>query len=248
MPKPRHETHRLSVELHLPDLPEVPISLGPAPGGTAHAPTPWHLRLRDALSSYLPLLLMALLALATWWLVKNSPHPERVTPPRVLTSEPDYTMRQFAVERFDAGGRLKLRIEGALLRHFPDTDRIEIDGATIRAYAPDGRVTLATARRALGNGDGSEIQLLGGAEVTAQDASGVPLVMRGEFLHAFLVTERVKSHLPVVVRQGGSELRAAGLEYDHTTRRLNLKGPLRAVMTPRAVQRTTAGKAPTVQP
>jgi lipopolysaccharide export system protein LptC len=223
----------LSVELHLPDLPEVPISLGPAAGAPPRARTPWHLRLRDALSSYLPLLLMALLALATWWLVKNSPRPEAARPAAAVSSEPDYTMTQFAVERFDASGRLKLRIEGAQLRHFPDTDRIEIEGAQIRAYAPDGRVTLATAKRALGNGDGSEIQLLGGAEVTAQDGSGVPLVMKGEFLHAFLVTERVKTHLPVTVRQGGSEFRAAGLEYDHAARRLDLKGPLRAVLSPR---------------
>ena len=238
----------MSVELHLPDLPEVPISLGPAPGAAPRVPTPWHLRLRDALSSYLPLLLMAALALATWWLVKNSPRPEQAQPARGVSSEPDYTMTQFAVERFDAGGRLKLRIEGAQLRHFPDTDRIEIEGATIRAYAPDGRVTLATARRALGNGDGSEVQLLGGAEVTAQDASGVPLVMRGEFLHAFLVTERIKSHLPVQVRQGGAELRAAGLDYDHTARRLELKGPLRAVLTPRVPPRPAPAKAAGARP
>ena len=223
----------MSVELHLPDLPEVPISLGPADSRPPRVAMPWHLRLRDALSSYLPLLLMTLLALATWWLVKNSPRPSPAPPQRAMSSEPDYTMTQFAIERFDAGGRLKLRIEGARLRHFPATDRIEIDGAQIRAFTPDGRVTLATAQRALGTGDGSEIQLLGGAEVTAEDSAGAPLVMRGEFLHAFLVTERVKSHLPVLVRQGGSELRAAGLEYDHTSRRLDLKGPLRAVLPPR---------------
>lgn len=230
----------MSVELHLPDLPEVPISLGPAADAPPRAPTPWHLRLRDALSSYLPLLLMALLALATWWLVKNSPRPEAARPVAAVSSEPDYTMSQFTVERFDATGRLKLRIEGAQLRHFPDTDRIEIEGAQIRAYAPDGRVTLATAKRALGNGDGSEIQLLGGAEVTAQDRSGVPLVMKGEFLHAFLITERVKTHLPVSVRQGGSEFRAAGLEYDHAARRLDLKGPLRAVLAPRPAPAASA--------
>ena len=61
--------------------------------------------------------------------------------------------------------------------------------------------------------------------------------MRGEFLQAFLVTERVRSHLPVVVRVGATELRAAGLDYDHALRRLELKGPMRAEMAPRAVAR-----------
>jgi lipopolysaccharide export system protein LptC len=226
----------ISVELHLPDLPEVPISLGPAADGPPAPPRPrlpWHLRLREALSAYLPLVLMALLALASWWLVKNAPRAEAPAQARLPLGEPDYTMTQFALERFDAGGRLKLRIEGERLRHFPDTDRIEIERAQIRAWAPDGRLTLATAQRALGNGDGSEIQLLGGAEVTAQDAAGVPLVMRGEFLHAFLITEQVRSHLPVLVRHGASELRAAGLDYDHAARRLALKGPLRAELPPR---------------
>ena len=165
--------------------------------------------------------------------VKNSPQPVVTVDAPPLSSEPDYTMTQFALERFDAGGRLKVRIEGQRLRHFPATDRIEIDQAQIRAYAPDGRVTLATARRALGNGDGSEVQLLGGAEVTAVDASGNPLLMRGEFLHVFLLTERVKSHLPVFVQQTGAELRASGLDYDNAARRLDLKGPLRVVLAPR---------------
>ena len=127
-----------------------------------------------------------------------------------------------------------MRIEGDRLRHYPATDRIEIDRAQIRAFAPDGRVTLATAQRALGNGDGSEVQLVGGAEVKAQDSRGAPLVMRSEFLHLFLVTEQVRTHVPVVVQQGGSELRAAGMTYDHASQRLELKGPVRAELPPRA--------------
>ena len=225
----------MSVELHLPDLPEVPISLGPvlAPP-REHAPTPWHLRLRDALTAYLPLLLMLLLALATWWLVKNTPLAKAPGLAPAVRSEPDYTMRQFALERFDSLGRLKLRIEGAQLRHFPDSDRIEVDGARIRAFAPDGRVTEATAERALGNGDGSEVQLLGGAEVTGTDRAGVPLQIQSEFLHAFLLVERVRTHRPVRVRFGASEIRAGGLEYDHASQRLDLKGPMRAVLPARA--------------
>lgn len=219
----------MSVELHLPDLPEVPISLGPAPGSAPRLRVPWHRRLRDTVSAYLPLLLMTLLALLTWWLVKNTPVPGAPTEDLPVRTAPDYTMTRFSLERFDADGRLKVRIEGERLRHFPDTDRIEIEDVRIRAHAPEGRVTLARAQRALANGDASEVQLIGGAEVVSRPDQGAALEMSGEFLHAFLVTERVRSHLPVRVRQGGSELQAGGLEYDHGSGRLELKGPIRAV-------------------
>ena len=226
------------VELHLPDLPEVPLSLGPvvAPAGEERRRAmPWHLRLRETLSAYLPILLMAALALATWWLVKNSPKPPGEVAPRAVSAEPDYTMSGFALERFAPDGRMLLRIEGAQLRHYPATDRIEIDGAQIQAWSPAGRLTRASAARAVGTGDGSELQLLGGAEVVGEDAAGVPLLMRSEFLHAFFIDERVESDRPVLVRHGATELRAAGLLYAHASQRLELKGPLKVTLTPRAM-------------
>lgn len=223
----------VSVELHLPDLPEVPLSLGADPARRQQPPRPWGARVREGLASSLPLVLMALLVLATGWLVKNSPRPAAAPGERPVSSEPDYQMSQFALERFDAAGRLKLRIEGAQMRHFPASDRMEVDRAQITAYAPDGRVTEARAQRALGNGDGSEMQLVGGAEVSSRDAAGRQLVMRGEFLHAFLVLEQVKSHLPVQVWHGASALRGSGLLYDHAASRLELSGRVHTVLQPR---------------
>jgi lipopolysaccharide export system protein LptC len=194
---------------------------------------PWHVRLREGLASYLPLLLMLALALATWWLVKNSPTAPGPQAAEPVRTEPDYTMTGFALERFDAAGRLKLRIVGQRMQHFPATDRIEIQDAQIRAIAPDGRLTLASAQRALSNGDGSEVQLLGTAEVTSEDKQGQALVMRSEFLHLFLIGERVLSNQQVSVKFGNNDIRAAGLLYDHAARRLDLSGPMRAVLAPR---------------
>lgn len=224
----------MAVELHLPDLPEVPISLGPTPSPTPpeRRRQPWHLRLRDALSTYLPLLLMALLALGTWWLVKNTPPAPVATVATEVRRDPDYTMTQFAIERFDRNGQLRVRIDGNRLQHFPDTDRYEIDEARIRSLSPDGQVTLAVARRALANGDISEVQLLGGAQVTSHGLTGPPLEIRSEFLHAFLVTERVQTHLPVQVNDGTNDLQASGLDYDHGRRLLELKGRVRALLAP----------------
>jgi lipopolysaccharide export system protein LptC len=138
------------------------------------------------------------------------------------------------------------------LRHYADTDRIEIDQARVRAVAADGRATLAQARRAITNGDGSELQLLGDARINTTGPRDEPIEFRGEFLHAFLNTERVRSHLPVLVVRDGSEFRAAGMDYDHLTGLLQLQGQMRALLlpsngaarSPKATPTTPAKKGP----
>jgi lipopolysaccharide export system protein LptC len=202
----------------------------PAPRAVA---APWHLRLIELASAYLPMLLMALLALGTWWLVKNTPVPEAERAAVAPRHEPDYTMTHFLVQRFAADGAMLAQIEGDRMRHYPDTDTLEIDQPRMRAIAPDGRVTVATALRALSNGDGSEMQLQGGAhvvrEATAKDEA---VDFRGEFLHFFLNTERVRSHLPVTVQRGATTVRAEAMEYDNLARVVEFKGRMRAVFAP----------------
>jgi len=233
----------MALELHLPDLGDGPLALGPVPPRAAppRVPLPWHQRARELLATYLPLLLMGVLALGTWWLVKNTPPADVPAAGTLPREEPDYTMERFVVERFDKDGRLKLRLQGERLRHFAATDVIEIDDARVRAVAADGRVTLAQARRAVANGDGSEVQLIGDARVDSSGPRGEPILFRGEFLHAFLATEQLRSHLPVLVQREGSEFRAAGMEYDHLSGKLQLQGKMRALLQP-------AGTAPKPPP
>lgn len=218
-------------ELHLPDLPEVAVQLGSAPQWS-RAAQPWPRRLREALSSYLPLLLMAGLAAGTWWLVRNSPGPLAPSAQRAVRQAPDYSMQGFSVTRFAPDGQVVLRIDGDVLQHFPATDRLEITGVRIHAIGADGRTTDATAQRALANGDGSEVQLIGGAQVVTRQPKRDTVEIRGEFLHAFLRFERISSHLPVQLLRPGSQVRAGGLEYDHLTGQATLKGPVSARFTP----------------
>jgi lipopolysaccharide export system protein LptC len=193
----------------------------------------WPLRLLDLASAYLPLLMMAVLASGTWWLVRNAPSMDA---PRALAAprhEADYTMTQFVVQRFGSDGSLRTQIEGDRLRHFPDNDTLEVDAARIRAIGNDGTVTLATANKALANGDGSELQLLGNAHITRPaDGKQETIEFRSEFLHAFRNVERVRSHLPVVVTQGKSVLRAQGIEYDNLAQVVDLKGHTSATFEP----------------
>ncbi len=194
---------------------------GPQPIASA----PWPLRLLDLVSAYLPLLMMALLASATWWLVRNAPVEDAAAVAAPVRHEADYVMTNFIVQRFDAAGTLRTQIEGERLRHFPDNDTLEVDDPRIRAVGNDGLVTTATARRALANGDGSELQLIGDAHVVRPAVGSVePIEFRGEFLQALRNVEQVRSHLPVVITQGQSVVRASGMDYDNLARVVDFKG------------------------
>jgi lipopolysaccharide export system protein LptC len=229
-------------ELHLPDLPEVEVSLGAPAPAPAQLRRGLRLRWRELLGAYLPLVLMALLALGTWWLVKNTPRPSVGDDTAGVRSDPDYEMRDFAITRFAPDGRATVRLEGAWLRHYPDTDRIEIEIARMQSRTPDGRVTQAQAARALANGDASEWQLSGGAKIVAQVRGGPPLEIEGEFLHVFVHTERVRSHLPVRMRQGDDVIHAGGIDVDNLAQRVQLNPPVRSIFSPRATPRVQPGR------
>ena len=212
--------------------PGLPPAAAPARSNPAPA---LHRRAYAVVSAYLPVLLMGLLAAGTWWLVKNTPVFEAEPTAALPRHEPDYTMTRFSVQRLGVGGAVQARIEGERLRHYPDTDTLEIDNVRIRAVAADGRVTVATATRALSNGDGSEVQLLGGAHVVREAAEkSQEIHFRGEFLHAFFNTERVRSHLPVTVTRGATQVRADALDYDNLAGVVRFSGRMRGVFEPRA--------------
>ena len=215
----------------LDDDDDVDLSVaGPEPVATAS----WPARVLDVVSAYLPMLMMAALALGTWWLVRTAPAVETPREAVAPRHEPDYEMTNFVVQRFARDGTLQTQIEGDRLRHFPDNDTLEIDRARLRAVGSDGVVTLASANRALANGDGSEVQLLGDARVVRPAHGNQEEVeFRGEFLHAFRNVERLRSHLPVVVTQGESVIRADGMEYDHLSRVVELRGRTRATFVSR---------------
>ncbi len=203
-------------------------------------------RVWEGTAIYIPVLLMGLLALGTYWLVRNTPATVATAAQRPVSAEPDYYMRRFGIKTFDEAGQLKSDVSGSEVRHYPDTDTLEIDQAVIRSYSLEGRLTTSTGNRALTNGDGSEVQLIGNARVVrdaAVDENGreVPrLTFRGEFLHVYVNEERVKSHLPVVITRGSDEFAGDTFAYDNLDRVADLRGRVKGMLVPR--NKTSAGK------
>jgi lipopolysaccharide export system protein LptC len=194
----------------------------------------------DHLSVYLPLVLMGLMAMTTYWLVRNTPVTGDVELEVAPRHVPDYFMRDFSVKVFGDDGKLKSEMVGTEGRHFPDTDTLEIDRPRIRILGAEGRITTAVATRGLINADGSQAQLFDKAVVVREastNAQGVVIPrseLQSDFLHLFANTEQVRSHLPVVLVRGAGDRFTSqeGLDYDNLDQVMQLKGRVRGTLLP----------------
>ena len=160
----------------------------------------------ERLTIYLPIILMGLMALGTYWLVRNTPTLLRGPAPRGRRRTSRTTSCAASrSRRFEPDGRAaRASCRARKARHYPDTDTLEIDQPRMRSVQRRGDLTRGDAptaacqqrRRHRGAADrrrGRHARSRHGPNGTS-----VPrLEFRGEFLHAFLDTERVQSHKPV---------------------------------------------------
>ncbi len=192
----------------------------------------------DRFLLYLPLTVMAVLALGTYWLVRSTPVISAAVAPSAPSHDPDYFMRDFLLRTFDAAGRMRTEIRGDEARHYPDTHWLEVDQIQVRSFDERGRLTTAVAKRGLTNEDSTEFQLLGGAVVVREQftdpaARVLPrMEFRGEFLHAFTTSEKIRSHKPVELFRGNDRFSGDAMEFDNVEQRLELTGRVKGTLMP----------------
>ena len=220
----------------------VPLPVAAAP---ATAPAQVPLKRRhfsrwwDQLSIYLPVLLMVLLALASYWLLRATPEPELPKPKREVTHEPDYFMHRFSVKVFEPGGALKTELYGTEARHHPDTGTLVVDAARIRSFGPQRQLSTATARQITSNDEGTEFLLEGDAAIVRQASRGAQgemlprIEFHGEFLRVVTSPEHVSSDLPVVLIRGQDQIAANTLDYRGDVRVAEMTGQVKARFAPR---------------
>jgi lipopolysaccharide export system protein LptC len=192
----------------------------------------------DRFLLYLPLVFMAVLALGSYWMVRSAPPLAEPVVPRIQRHDPDYFMEGFAVKTFDASGRMRSEVLGEKVRHYPDTEWLEIDIIRIRSFDAKGTLTTATADYGLTNEDGSEVQLTGHALVVREaipqtDGKSSPRMQyRSDFLHAFMNSERIKSNKPVELLRGQDRFTADSLDFDNVGQVLQLDGRVHGTLVP----------------
>jgi len=229
----------------VPELSQRSMALGDAAESriarSAAVTEHWSIRLRDLLSTYLPLLLMLALAALTWWLVRITPVPSATRPAEPLSQAPDYILGEVELVRYRGDGSLLARVRAREVRHYPVGDRVDLEGAWLLADHPEGAV-LAQAEQAVLTNDGQRVRLQGDVRFSREaSASQAAFNARTSVLELDLQAGRAWTLEPVQWRQGDLWVQAAGFEYEQSGSRLELKGPLKAQM---AAQTASQNRAP----
>ena len=191
-------------------------------------------RVWEQTSLYLPVLLMALLAMGTWWLVRHAPKPLHIGSDQLVSDQPDYVLEDFSAYQYGPTGSLQSVMTGNEARHFPKTDTVEVDEVRTRSIAPNGVITTTSARRGISNSDSSQVQLAGDAKVERQFPQQPDQVTRytGDFLHAWTNEERVESHLPVELTRGQNRFTGDKMQYDNLSQTVELDGRVKGIIYP----------------
>ena len=190
----------------------------------------------DRLSLYLPVVLMGLFAMSTWWLVRSTPKLDETGSPRPVRHEIDYTLRQFSIKTFDTEGHFKSELIGAEAKHYPDTDTLEITQVKVHAISLTGEHTHATSLQAVTSANGTEVQLQGQVHVVRDAKSSAttraPMEYRSEFLKINSQTNLLETPQPVVINQGGNRFSGNAMTYRDEGGLLELHGQVHATLMP----------------
>ena len=187
----------------------------------------------DRLTLYLPMLVMAVLAMGSWWLVRSMPDLWGEAVIRPVRKEPDYHLERFSTEVFDAHGRRIRQVSGDKARHYPDSDELHIDAVRVHAVNEEGVQMTGIARQGIATGDGERVTLLGQAHVVRLAHSGVPRTeLKGERLVALPKKQKLLSDDPVDILRDRDHFLAHTLDFDMKTGQYELGGRVRATLQP----------------
>jgi lipopolysaccharide export system protein LptC len=197
------------------------------------------IRAWDRTSIYLPVLLMGLLALVSYWVVGITPSVDLPSPEAALHQSPDSVMRDFSVRVFDSSGAIKSELTGREMRHYPHNNTSIVDHAQGFQIAPNGRRTTFSAQQLRSNDDQSIYWLRGRVLIIREPQASLReprMEFRGEELTFYVDDHRLESSQPVQIIRGVDTLSANSLRYDDPNAVFQLQGRVRASMAPRRTQ------------
>ena len=177
------------------------------------------------------MLMLSALFLFSIWLVKSVKQEQTMPLKQNIGHIADYDFQNFNMKSYEVNGDLKSSIRGVYAQHYLDTKNTEVNEPFVLLYNKD-RVVSITARKAIVNEEGTQVQLLGKALLKKEPLNGnkVGMEISSEYLHFFSITDTLLSHMAVQIIHGNDFFKADNLKADNLNQIFELKGNVQATL------------------
>jgi lipopolysaccharide export system protein LptC len=159
----------------------------------------------------MPLILMGLLTLSTFWLVQKNTPPEKSSLERVRLHEPDYIIKNGALSALNELGKTKYRILGVKVTHYDDDASIDILTPRMRLFQADKAPVTVKSDTGHLDGDLTILDLYDNASIfrPAQEASASqPATLRmlasSSYFKVLINDDIIETNKPITLEQGMS--------------------------------------------
>lgn len=185
-----------------------------------------------ATTRVLPLVLMFLLALVTFWLERTVREEE--PRPAARRHDPDYLITNFTTTSYNREGITESMLSASRMVHYPDDDSTELVSPRVVQTRPsEPRMTVSAERGAISR-DGDDIFLYDNVLLVREADKARPEArMTTSFLHVVRDRSLVRTDREVVIVEDRRMLEGRGMEYNNTSQQLQLLSRVRGRFEPK---------------
>ena len=183
----------------------------------------------------LPLILMGILTLMTFWLVQKSNPAEtpKLVPPRL--HEPDYTIKNGALSALNEVGDTKYRILGKEVIHYDDDASIDIIAPRMRLFQVGKPPVTVKSDTGHLDGDLTVLDLNDHAQIarpaqaaTATEPAMFRLLAQSSFFKVLINDDIIETDKPITLEQGMSVMNSTnGGTFNNVEQSMVLQGDVK---------------------
>ena len=193
----------------------------------------------------MPLILMGILTLVTFWLVQKNTPAEKSALERARLHEPDYTIKNGALSALNEVGNTKYRILGNKVTHYDDDASIDIVTPRMRLFQLNKAPITVKSDTGHLDGDLTILDLFDNASIfrPAQAASATePATLRmlasSSYFKVLINDDVIESNRPITLEQGMSIMHSTeGGTFNNVEQSMTLTGDVKG-----RIERAPRGK------
>jgi lipopolysaccharide export system protein LptC len=183
----------------------------------------------------MPLILMGLLTLVTFWLVQKNTPMENSGLERIRLHEPDYIIQHGTLSALNEQGSTKYRILGDKVTHYDDDASIDIDLPRMRLFRPDKAPVTVKSNTGHLDGDLTILELFNNASIyrpaqpaTATEPATLRMLASSSYFKVLINDDIVQTDKPITLEQGMSVMHSTdGGTFDNIQQSMTLSGQVR---------------------